>query len=82
MVKTVEYIQKVKYVEDVDEKGETTIYALPETSEDPQELIRCKNCAYGVQIDYSNYYVCSKPFAGPRETHVEDWFCADGKQKT
>jgi len=46
-----------------------------------KELIQCKDCKHGHQLDNSNYYVCGKPFSANRETHTEDWFCADGKRK-
>ena len=48
--------------------------------EDRQHVIHCKDCKHGVRLDNSNYYVCSKPFASNRETHTEDWFCADGRR--
>ena len=45
------------------------------------QIVRCKDCKHGVQLDDSNYFVCSRPFASNRETHTADWFCADGERK-
>jgi hypothetical protein len=44
------------------------------------ELIRCKDCKHGFRLDDTNYIVCGRPFASNRETHTEEWFCADGKR--
>ena len=45
------------------------------------QIVRCKDCKHGVQLDDSNYFVCSKPFASNRETHIENWYCADGEKR-
>lgn len=45
------------------------------------EIVRCKDCKHGFRLDDTNYIVCSRPFASNRETHTEDWFCADGERK-
>lgn len=44
-------------------------------------VVRCKDCKYSNQLDNSNYFICSKPFASNREAHTADWFCADGEHK-
>lgn len=45
------------------------------------DIVRCKDCKHGIRLDDTNYFVCTKPFAGIRETHTGDWFCADGERK-
>ena len=45
------------------------------------KLVRCKDCRHGFRLDDTNYIVCCRPFASNRETHTEDWFCADGVRK-
>ena len=75
MVRTVEFIQKSTYVEIPDENGEMQVYAIPETIEGVQELVRCKNCkhgepgACGYGIDCDGFW------------HEDDWFCADGERE-
>ena len=49
--------------------------------EDRQSVVRCKDCKHGFRLDDTNYIVCGRPFASNRETHTEEWFCADGKRK-
>lgn len=44
------------------------------------EIVRCKDCKRGIRLDDTNYFVCTKPFAGYREAHTGDWFCADGER--
>jgi len=46
-----------------------------------KKLVRCKDCKHGFRLDDTNYIVCGRPFASNRETHTEEWFCADGKRK-
>lgn len=48
---------------------------------DYRELIHCKDCKHGFRLDDTNYIVCGRPFASNRETHTEEWFCADGKRR-
>ena len=45
------------------------------------ELIRCKDCKHGFRLDDTNYIVCGRPFASNRETHTDEWFCADGERQ-
>ena len=45
------------------------------------EIVRCKKCKNGVRLDASNYFVCNRPFASNRETHIAEWFCADRERK-
>ena len=66
-----------------DKRAKTTMllnYMLQKESEQSR-IVRCKDCKHGVQLDDSNYFVCSRPFASNRETHTADWFCADGERK-
>ena len=44
------------------------------------ELIRCKDCKYGVPLTDSSYIQCSMAFH-TSERHGNDWFCADGVRK-
>ena len=74
MTGTVEFIQRIRYVEIPDEKGEMHVYAIPETVENVQELIRCKDCkrrgTYSCPVYVGGDGMCSEP---------DDWFCADGE---
>ena len=47
---------------------------------DAAQVIRCKDCKHGFRLDDTNYIVCGRPFASNRETHTEEWFCADGER--
>ena len=68
MTGTVEFIQRIRYVEIPDEKGEMQVYAIPETVEDVRELVRCKDCRKNMMCELT----LDKP---------KDWFCADGKKE-
>ena len=78
MTGTVEFIQRIRYVEIPDEKGEMQVYAIPETVENVRELVRCKDCIYGDDFDcpapLPTGYLCQKGHG----SHTGDWFCADG----
>ena len=40
-----------------------------------RELVRCKDCKWGVNIGYG-WYVCRMLVSGK---HLGDWYCADAK---
>ena len=63
------------------QKHEHEVCANCPVDKDYVEVVRCKDCKQGHQLDNSNYYVCGKPFSENREAHTEDWFCADGEQR-
>lgn len=48
---------------------------------DTPEVVRCQDCKHGFRLDDTNYIVCGRPFASSRETHTEEWYCADGVKK-
>ena len=77
MTGTVEFIQRIRYAEIPDEKGEMQAYAIPETVE---ALVRCKDCKRAT--DYTDEmtdcpYHCRK-YGG---FHSGDWYCAGGERK-
>ncbi len=72
MTGTVEFVQKIRYVEITDENGEQQVYAIPETVENVQELIRCKDCKH----------ILPKGFCHKHSRKVtDDFFCADGERR-
>ena len=72
MTGTVELIQRIRYAEIPDEKGEMQVCAIPEV-ENIRELVRCKDCKY-----FNDYFVeCEKN----NHTHGAAWFCADAERK-
>ena len=44
-----------------------------------EEIVRCKDCKYGVEIPKGNYG-CEHIHAS-KYLHGGDWFCADGERK-
>lgn len=72
MTGTVEFIQRIRYVEIPDEKGEMKVYAIPETVENVRELVRCKSCKR------RNTIFCFKDEQGFGTD--DDWYCADGER--
>jgi len=77
MTGTVEFIQKIRYVEVPDENGEPQIYAIPETVENVQELVRCGECKYSIAAVFGSGRYCGLH----RKTRADDWFCADGERR-
>lgn len=79
MTGTVEFIQRIRYVEIPDEKGEIQVYAIPDTDENVQELVRCKDCRH-----YRYYGLSEETVSECRIDHCDnpdaDWFCADGER--
>lgn len=85
MTGTVEFVQKIRYVEITDENGEQQVYAIPETVENVQELIRCKDCKFGEACKNGrgeHGVMCYNSHnASHSWVHEPDWFCADGERK-
>ena len=81
---TVEFIQRIRYVEIPDEKGEMQVYAIPETVEN-EELVRCKDCRFGEACKNGrgkHGVMCyNSQSASHCWVHEPDWFCADGENK-
>ena len=70
MTGTVEFIQKIRYVEIPDEKGEMQVYAIPETVENIRELVRCKDCKW------RGTNAC---FCKSKDDVKDNWFCSEGQ---
>ena len=79
MTGTVEFIQRIRYVEVPDEKGNLNVYAIPETVENVRELVRCKNCK-NVCVYDDNEVICTHIDSNGNDKHPADWFCADGER--
>ena len=85
MTGTVEFIQRIKYAEIPDEKGEMQVYAIPETVENIQELVRCKDCKHREACKNGrgeHGVMCYNSHSASHSwVHEPDWFCADGEEK-
>lgn len=80
MTGTVEFIQRIRYVEVPDEKGEMHVYAVPETVENMRELVRCKDCRWWHESEIEEGFGdCGQ--ANGITLKPSNWFCADGKSK-
>ena len=76
MTGTVEFIQRIRYVEVPDEKGNLNVYAIPETVENVRELVRCKDCKHKTDINKCLMF----SYRDGLENDWDDWFCADGER--
>lgn len=64
----------------MDENGEEHFDSEDEVV---QELVRCKDCKYGITYGITDGFVfCSKPYTERGSAmHRPDWFCADGERR-
>lgn len=44
------------------------------------EVVRCKDCKYGIKALESSFMLCIKPYSGS-PLHDINYYCADGERK-